>query len=65
MAWIKEPEITGMNVSLQRNVAVQEYLKEKGLQSFGLSTKRSNIDNNENTQKIKRAKFSSSIPDDK
>ena len=61
----KEPEITGMNVSLQRNVAVQEYLKEKGLQSFGLSTKRSNIDNNENTQKIKRIKFSSSIPDDK
>jgi poly(A) polymerase Pap1 len=61
----KEPEITGMNVSLQRNVAVQEYLKEKGLQSFGLSTKRSNIDNNENTQKIKRVKFSSSIPDDK
>ena len=54
-----------MNVSLQRNVAVQEYLKEKGLQSFGLSTKRSNIDNNENTQKIKRVKFSSSIPDDK
>ncbi len=61
----KEPEITGMNVSLQRNVAVQEYLKEKGLQSFGLSTKRSNIDNTENTQKIKRVKFSSSVPDNK
>ena len=59
----KEPEVTGMNVSLQRNVAVQEYLKEKGLQSFGLLSKRSNTDNNEIIQKTKRDRFSSSVPD--
>jgi hypothetical protein len=61
----KEPEITGMNVSLQRNVAVQEYLKEKGSQSFGLRTKSSdsNINDNNNHQKSKRVRFSSSAPD--
>ena len=55
-----------MNISLQRNVAVQEYLKEKGLQSFGLRTKRSDNDNIENndTHKSKRVRFSSSVPDD-
>jgi len=61
----KEPEITGMNVSLQRNVAVQEYLKEKGLQSFGLRTKRTDsgtIDNND-IHKSKRVRFSSSVPE--
>jgi hypothetical protein len=58
-----EPEVTGMNISLQRNVAVQEYLQEKGLQSFGLQKKRSNTDNNEIIQKTKRVKFSSSVPD--
>jgi hypothetical protein len=52
-----------MNVSLQRNVAVQEYLKEKGLQSFGIQTKRSNTDNNEITQKSKRVRFTSSVPE--
>ena len=59
----KEPEVTGINVSLQRNIAVQEYLKEKGLKSFGLHTKRSNTDNNEIIQKTKRVRFSSSVPD--
>ena len=62
MAWIQ-----GMNISLQRNEAVQEYLKEKGLESFGLKTKRSNDEaNNSNQQpKSKRVRFSSSVPDNK
>ncbi len=51
-----------MNVSLQRNVAVQQYLKEKGLQSYGLN-KRSNTDNNGIIQKTKSVRFSSSVPD--
>ena len=57
----KEPEITGMNIS------VQEYLKEKGLENFGLKTKRSNDEvNNSNQQpKSKRVRFSSSVPDNK
>ena len=59
----KEPEVTGMNVSLQRNVAVHEYFKEKGLQSFGHHTKRSNSDNNETIEKTKCVRFSSSVPD--
>ena len=59
----KEPEVTGMNVLLQRNSVVQEYLKEKGLQSFGLHTKRLNTDENEIMQKKKRIRFSSSVPD--
>ena len=61
----KEPEVTGMNASLQRNEAVQEYLKEKGLQSYGLKLKRSHTDNEEITQKTKRVRFSSSVPDNK
>jgi hypothetical protein len=52
-----------MNVSLQQNVAVQEYLKEKGLQSFGIRTKRSNTDNTEIIQKSNRVRFSSSVPE--
>jgi hypothetical protein len=54
-----------MNVSLQRNVAVQEYLEEKRLQSYGLKNKRSHTDNEEIAQKTKRVRFSSSVPDNK
>ena len=63
----KEPEITGMNISLQRNEAVQEYLKEKGLESFGLKTKRSHDEaiNSNQQAKSKRVRFSSSVPDNK
>ena len=61
----KEPEVTGMNASLQRNEAVQEYLKEKGLQSFGIKLKRSHTDNDEIIQNKKRVRFSSSVPDNK
>ena len=61
----KEPEITGMNMSLQRNGAVQEYLKEKGLQSFGLKTKRSddNAKDSNDQPKSKCVRFSSNVPD--
>ena len=54
-----------MNISLQRNGAVQEYLKEKGLESFGLKTKRSddNAKDSNDQPKSKRVRFSSSVPD--
>jgi hypothetical protein len=53
----KEPEWTGMNISLKRNSTVKDYLKAKELDSqFGLSEK----DNAESEPQAKRIRFSSS-----
>jgi hypothetical protein len=54
-----EPEWTAMNISLKRNEAVQEYLKAKGLDRFGLHQQ---PDKSEPPKK--RVRFSSSVPEE-
>jgi hypothetical protein len=61
----KEPEWTGLNISLKRNLAVIEYLEANSLESFKLPKGKSTENSEElNTNaKTKRVTFSSSVPD--
>jgi hypothetical protein len=55
----KEPEWTGLNISLKRNEAVQEYLAKHDLVKYGLKVDPN--DRNAREPAKKRVRFSSSV----
>jgi len=57
----KEPEWTGLNISLKRNEAVQEYLATHNLVKYGLKVDPN--DRNAREPAKKRVRFSSSVPE--